>query len=177
MSNFNFDDQDSRHSFGRPPFKASWFPFVQARRGDMRPIILNLLKERPMHGYEVIRALEEKSHGLWRPSPGSIYPTLQLLEEEELVVGQNDNGKKVYTLTDAGRVEAAKVETEHPWEQKGHHHERMHQFRDLAANLMASLKYLTFKGSDEQFAETKKILESTANQLTKLINQSKKESL
>src|SRR5262249_20971014 len=77
---------------------------LQARRGDMRGIILKALLERPMHGYEIIRSLEEASGGMWRPSPGSVYPMLQLLEEEELVTGRDENGKKVYALTETGKA-------------------------------------------------------------------------
>ncbi len=56
-----------------------------ARRGDVRAAVLALLAERPMHGYEMIQELESRTDGMWRPSPGSIYPTLQLLEDEGLV--------------------------------------------------------------------------------------------
>ncbi len=87
----------------------------RARRGMIEPAILELLLEKPMHGYEVISQLEEKSNGMWRPSAGSIYPTLQLLEEKELVESSEKDGKKVYTLTDKGRgaAELAKEQSDH----------------------------------------------------------------
>ena len=94
--------------------------FMHARRGDMRPIVLGVLKHRPMHGYEIIRHLEEQSHGMWRPSPGSIYPTLQLLEEEDLVSVKNVGGKKVYELTEKGSQEAEEGFEGGPWM----HHDR-----------------------------------------------------
>ena len=77
----------------------------RARRGDIRSAILALLAERPMHGYEIIGELSERTEGLWRPSPGSIYPTLQLLEDEGLVTAQSEEGggKRRYSLTDDGR--------------------------------------------------------------------------
>ncbi len=82
-------------------------PFGEGRRffgrGDLKYALLELLQERPMHGYEMMKALEERSHGLYVPSPGSIYPTLQLLEDRELVTVQEVEGKKVYSITDAGR--------------------------------------------------------------------------
>ena len=62
-----------------------------------------LLDERPMHGYEMIQELEERTGGRWRPSAGSIYPTLQLLEDEGLVSAEEVDGKRVFSLTDAGR--------------------------------------------------------------------------
>ena len=66
----------------------------------MKFALLELLRERPMYGYEMIKALEEKSGGFYSPSPGSIYPTLQMLEERGLVTAGEAEGKKVYTITD-----------------------------------------------------------------------------
>src|SRR5216683_1819543 len=73
-------------------------------RGDMKFALLLLLQERPMYGYEMIKALEERSGGFYTPSPGSIYPTLQMLEERGFVSVQETGGKKVYSITDAGRA-------------------------------------------------------------------------
>lgn len=72
-------------------------------RGDLKFVILRLLAERPMHGYEVMRALEEESGGWYKASPGSVYPTLQMLEDEGYLRSEQDNGKKVYHITDEGR--------------------------------------------------------------------------
>jgi len=70
--------------------------------GDMKYVILKLLREKPMHGYEVMKELEEHTHGCYKPSPGTVYPTLQWLEDEGLVRAEEVNGKKVYSVTDAG---------------------------------------------------------------------------
>ena len=75
----------------------------RARRGDVRASILALLKDRPMHGYEMIQEIGERSGGAWKPSPGSVYPTLQLLEDEGLITSASEGGKKLFTLTDPGR--------------------------------------------------------------------------
>ncbi|MET0133468.1 MAG: PadR family transcriptional regulator [Kibdelosporangium sp.] len=89
------------------------------RRGDVRAAILALLAERPMHGYEIIQEINERSGGFWRPSPGSVYPTLSLLTDEGLVTGSGAatgaGGKRPFELTDEGKTEAAKLETP-PWE-------------------------------------------------------------
>jgi DNA-binding PadR family transcriptional regulator len=76
------------------------------RRGDVRAAILALLAEKPMHGYQVISELEARTGGRWRPSAGSIYPTLQQLEDEGLVRSEELEGRRVFSLTDAGRSEA-----------------------------------------------------------------------
>ena len=72
--------------------------------GDMKYVILKLLREKPRHGYEVMKELGEQMHGCYSPSPGTVYPTLQWLEDEGLVRSQEVNGKKVYEITDAGRA-------------------------------------------------------------------------
>ena len=71
-------------------------------RGDLKFVILRLISKRPMHGYEVMKALEEESKGYYRPSPGSVYPTLQMLEDEGYVTVEEQEGKKIYTITDEG---------------------------------------------------------------------------
>ncbi|MGH9077366.1 MAG: PadR family transcriptional regulator [Acidimicrobiales bacterium] len=76
------------------------------RRGDIRPLVLVTLLDGPAHGYEVIRRLEERSSGLWKPSPGSVYPTLQMLSDEGALISTETDGKRTYQLTDEGRAEA-----------------------------------------------------------------------
>ena len=76
------------------------------RRGDIRTALLAILVEEPGHGYDLIQRLEEKTAGAWRPSPGSVYPTLQLLEDEGLVRSIERDGKRVFEITDQGRAEA-----------------------------------------------------------------------
>jgi DNA-binding PadR family transcriptional regulator len=76
------------------------------RRGDTRTALLAALAEAPGHGYELIQRIEEKSDGAWRPSPGSVYPTLQLLEDEGLVRATERDGKRTFEVTEEGRAEA-----------------------------------------------------------------------
>src|ERR1700690_1470019 len=78
------------------------------QRGDIRTAVLAILAEEPGHGYDVIQRLEEKTSCAWRPSPGSVYPTLQLLEDEGLARSGERNGKRVYEITDQGREEATR---------------------------------------------------------------------
>jgi DNA-binding PadR family transcriptional regulator len=86
-------------------------------RGDVRAAVLALLAERPMHGYEMIQELERRTGGVWRPSPGSVYPTLQLLEDEDLITGEESEGRRRFALTDAGRAEAERQGRRPPWEE------------------------------------------------------------
>src|ERR1700724_2756275 len=73
--------------------------------GEVRLALLSLLTESPMHGYELMKQLEERSGGIYRASAGTVYPTLQQLEDEGLVAAETQDGKKVYWLTDAGKHE------------------------------------------------------------------------
>lgn len=82
-------------------------------RGDVRTAIVALLSETPMHGYQIIRQIEQRSGGVWRPSPGSVYPTLQMLADEGAIAFEEAGGRKTYALTAAGR--AAAVDRPAPW--------------------------------------------------------------
>lgn len=76
------------------------------RRGEVRDLLLAALLDGPAHGYELMSWLEERSGGRWRPSPGSVYPLLQLFEDEGLATGREQGGRKVFALTEAGRAQA-----------------------------------------------------------------------
>lgn len=90
----------------------------KARRGDVRAAILAVLSEAPRNGYQIIQEIAERSGGVWKPSPGSIYPTLQQLEDEGLVRADEEGGRRVFHLTDEGReyVESHGEEVSAPWE-------------------------------------------------------------
>jgi DNA-binding PadR family transcriptional regulator len=105
--------------FGPPGPPGPWRGRGRGRRGrgDVRAAILALLAERPMHGYEMIQELEARTGGVWRPSPGSVYPTLQLLEDEGLIAGEEGEGRRRFALTDAGRAEVERQDQRAPWEQ------------------------------------------------------------
>ncbi len=103
-----------------PPGGFPWAPFPRgprARRGDIRAGILALLKEAPRNGYQIMQELEARSQGVWRPSPGSIYPALQQLEDEGLVQAESAGVGRTFKLTDAGRayVESHADEVAAPW--------------------------------------------------------------
>jgi DNA-binding PadR family transcriptional regulator len=88
----------------------------RSRRGDVRAAILALLAERPMHGYEMIQEITERSGQFWRPSPGSVYPTLQLLADEGLITSSAGSGsKRRFELTEEGRAAAEKHAATPPW--------------------------------------------------------------
>ena len=140
----------------------------RVRRGDVRSAVLALLDDRPMHGYEIITELEERTGGRWRPSAGSIYPTLQLLEDEGLITGEEHEGKRRYSLTDAGREAAEKRAAERPppWEQAAEGAEGQPQ--ELAAavkQFWPALVQIFRMGSPDQADRAKVILDDARKQL------------
>ncbi|MFE5023499.1 PadR family transcriptional regulator [Streptomyces sp. NPDC056656] len=126
-------------------------PRGRARRGDVRASILALLKDRPMHGYEMIQEIAERSGGAWKPSPGSVYPTLQLLEDEGLIASESEGGKKLFALTESGRS-AADEGPEAPWEEAGRgvDWDTLNEIRQAGFGLMEAFGQVWKTGSKEQ---------------------------
>jgi DNA-binding PadR family transcriptional regulator len=127
------------------------------RRGDVRGAIHALLTERPMHGYEMMQELEGRTGGAWRPSAGSIYPTLQQLEDEGLVRSEEIGDRRRYTLTDAGREEAGRREGPPPWEAQGAAGGGG-DLREAAFRVAAAVMQAASTGTDEQVAQVREIL-------------------
>ena len=93
------------------------FGGTRVGRGDVRAAVLALLAEQPMHGYQIIHEIEERTNGGWKPSPGSVYPTLQLLADEGLITSTEAGGRKTYALTETGREAAAATDGKSaPWD-------------------------------------------------------------
>jgi len=163
MNSFFSEEEFKRGKF---PCGPGWhMPHGRVQRGDMSPIILHVLKEKSMHGYEIIRTLEERTHGFWRPSAGSVYPTLQLLEEQELIVGKEEGGKKIYSVTDRGLKEVGENPFQHPLVRRRHSAGQFNELREIFPDIIKTLKTIAFSGSESELKEAKKILEETRRQL------------
>jgi DNA-binding PadR family transcriptional regulator len=135
-------------------------------RGDIRTAILAALATEPMHGYQIIQAIGARTGGMWKPSPGSIYPTLQLLEDEGLIEVQADGGRKSYRLTDAGRPEAETAAQNPAWSQIGDDTmSQVQDFRDAAVGIMSALKQVGFSGTPEQRQKALEVLNETKRKL------------
>ena len=138
----------------------------RARRGDVRAAILALLSERPMHGYEMIKELEERTGGAWVPSAGSIYPTLQLLEEEGLIVGEDADGKRRFTLTEEGSKAASERDGESPWDEvtTGTDPE-VAKLKHSTVKLNHSIAQVFHAADDEQRKRVRELLDETRRQI------------
>jgi len=144
----------------------------RARRGDVRAAILALLAEQPRNGYQIMQELEQRSHGLWRPSPGSVYPALQLLEDEGLVGSETSAGGRTYQLTEAGRryVEEHRDEVEAPWEtmNEAAGDERL-DFMEVVKQAGAAVVQVATTGTPAQLAEARKVLVNTRRALYRIL--------
>ncbi len=138
----------------------------RARRGDVRAAVLALLAERPMHGYEMIKQLEERTGGAWRPSAGSIYPTLQLLEDEGLIAGEESDGKRRFTLTDDGRRVNEERTGALPWDEvtAGADPDQLKLWRS-ARQLRAALGQVMYAAEPEQQVRVRELLDQTRKQI------------
>jgi len=167
--------------FGGPPFggPGRGGPFGpgrrrgrKARRGDVRTAALILLAEEPRNGYQIMQELEQRSDGLWRPSPGSVYPALQLLEDEGLVRATEQDGRKLLRLTEEGEAAlAARPEgAPAPWE------EFTRDMSDHAVELASLMREVAFAfrqvlhvGGERQLAEATKVLADARRALYQIL--------
>ncbi len=138
-------------------------------RGEVRVAVLALLSEEPMHGYQIMQELAERSDGGWDPSPGSIYPTLQQLSDEGLVTGESSEGRNVFSLTDAGR-EQADAETEAPiWERFQEGGAGPGQLRRAMMQVGAATRQVGMAGTEAQVEQALAVLTDTRKRLYQIL--------
>lgn len=144
--------------FGRGP---------KVGRGDVRAAILALLAEEPMHGYQIITELTERSGGVWRPSPGSVYPTLQAMEDQGLVTANKSEGRRVFSLTDEGKATAdAAGDGPAPWEDAARGANRsLVDLRGLMMAVGAAVMQMGRAGSEQQIKAVGEILDETRRRI------------
>jgi DNA-binding PadR family transcriptional regulator len=148
--------------FGRGP---------KVARGDVREALLALLAESPMHGYQMIGEIAERSGGAWRPSPGSVYPVLQLLADEGLVRAEEADGKRVFHLTDAGRAHvAARAGGTKPWDTAAAGaDDDVTALRTLAFGIGAAVVQVAQTGSTAQVDAAREVLAETRRALYRIL--------
>ena len=119
-----------------------------------------------MHGYEMIQEIAERSGGAWKPSPGSVYPTLQLLEDEGLIVGGSEGGRKLFSLTETGRATAGEG-PDAPWEDasRGVDREALNEIRQAGFGLMEAFGQVWRTGSKEQREKALALVDETRRKL------------
>ncbi len=150
--------------FGGPSMGA------RARRGDVQTAILALLTEKPMHGYQILQEMTDRSGGVWSPSAGSIYPTLQLLEDQGMLTSEQMDGKRVYALTEAGRAKAETAPEGAPWDKVAGAHG--HNARAMRGGIMAvgqASVQVARTGTPEQIEAAQEVLADARRRLYKIL--------
>ncbi len=173
-----------RHGFGPGPFgDLGGGPFGgwgrgprgrgrKARRGDIRTAALLLLAEEPRNGYQIMQEVEERSDGAWRPSPGSVYPALQQLEDEGLIRSQEVDGRKLLALTDAGKalVQERGADKPAPWEEmSGDVSSEYHELAGLMREAASAFVQVMRSGSPEQLAKAREVLAGARRDLYRIL--------
>ena len=153
----------------------------RARRGDVRCGVLALLAEQPRNGYQLIQDLEQRSGGVWRPSPGSVYPTLQQLQDEGMIDSEADGTGRAYRLTKQGLayVKAHPEEMDAPWkvggagddEHRAAHelHRRGHELMKLLHEIGAAAMQVANIGKSQQMALARELLIETRRSLYRIL--------
>ena len=171
-----------RPGFGGPPGfpgLGSWLgdPRMmrgpRAKRGDVRAAALALLAEAPMNGYQIIQEISERSGEAWRPSPGSVYPALQQLEDEGLIRAETgEGGRRAYVLTEDGRqyAEAHPDELDAPWDAvAGHAGGAAADMRKLIGQVAMAASQVLSAGSDPQIGQARRILTDARRALYRVL--------
>jgi DNA-binding PadR family transcriptional regulator len=166
-----------RHPRRDRAFKGPWRG-SSFQKGDLKYVILDLIKEKPRHGYEIIRELEEMSYGFYTPSPGAVYPTLQMLEEMGYVTAEERDGRKVYTITEAGlgfqaerkdSADEVRSHIKHKWSFKnlGQMATMMKEYHDLEGLMGRGLRSL----DADKMERIKRVLKDTAGAIKDIIEE------
>src|SRR4051812_27759729 len=144
----------------------------KVRKGDVRAAALALLAEGPRNGYQVIQEIAERSHGIWRPSPGSVYPALQQLEDESLVRAEEEGGRRTYRLTEEGRAHVAghREELAEPWAAVAESvSEEMVDLRGVFMQVGMAMRQVAEAGTPAQHNRARQILTETRRSLYRLL--------
>ena len=163
---------DPRELFGVRGFGPPGRGGRRARRGDVRAAALLLLEEEPRNGYQLMQEIEDRSGGMWRPSPGSVYPALSQLEDEGLVRSDEGAGRRAFELTDEGRkyVEEHREALGVPWDDAGGEvPPGILELRSLMMQLGMASMQVAQAGDEAQTAEARKVLEDARRALYRIL--------
>jgi len=143
----------------------------RARRGDVRLAVLRLLADEPRNGYQLMQTIEERSDGSWRPSPGSMYPTLSQLEDESLIRSVDEDGTRLFQITDAGREHLqTRADEPDPWTPSDERSENaMAELGPLVIGIGKAVWQVASVGSEQQRARALELLDETRRGLYRIL--------
>jgi len=164
------DNNKDKFAF-KPPWlqggPGNWPKVLQAGRGNIKPIILQALSEKPMNGYEIIQHFAKRSGGHWRPSPGSVYPTLRKLEAEGSITAKGVASKTEYHVTAKGKRQAKEQSTVNPWDGVKHP-DLLAKIGPLMREFMPLMHQLAMDGSTAETERATAILKEATIKLKTL---------
>ncbi|MFF5206935.1 PadR family transcriptional regulator [Streptosporangium sp. NPDC000396] len=158
--------------FGGGPFGGPFGRGRKAKRGDVRAAILTLLSEEPRNGYQIIQEIAQRSQGGWKPSPGAVYPALQQLTDEGLVLSEENDGRKSFRLTEAGQAYVAEHadEIRSPWEEMTPDvGDSTWELMDVARQTGFAMLQVLQTGSEAQIRQAKQIMIETRRRLYQIL--------
>ena len=162
------EDMGARRRHGRGQREGGWGSEQRTPRGDIKYLLLTLLAEQPQHGYQLIKELEARQGGFYRPSPGSVYPTLQLLEEGGYLTSEQIEGKRVYTITDSGRELLA--ERDHTSGVKqADTQQPLIELKDAVMDLRAAVMQVARGGNLERVSRVREILKRAKREIYSIL--------
>lgn len=144
----------------------------KARRGDIRTAALLLLNEEPRNGYQIMQEVEQRSDGVWRPSPGSVYPALAQLEDEGLIRSTESDGRKLFEITDDGRARVAErpEDATAPWEQmSGEVSDETHELIGHGRQVVFAAAQVMRTGSKAQIGKARDVLDTARRELYRIL--------
>src|SRR5580704_16248359 len=144
-------------------------PRRRMRRSDIRRAVLTTLKDGPANGYEIMSRLEERSGGMWRPSPGSVYPTLQLLADEGLVSSEERDGARIYSLTESG-TNAADADDGAPWDRmNGEGADQLRTLMQAIGEVAMAAKQVARAGRTEHVERSIEVVQRARRELYQIL--------
>jgi DNA-binding PadR family transcriptional regulator len=157
-----------RHHHGRGK-RRDWGDERRTPRGDIKYILLELLAEEPRHGYELIKELEARYGGFWKPSPGSVYPTLQLLEEGGYLTFEQIEGRKVYTITDTGRELLSERGDRLPSMDRGNKPQQLIELKEAIADVGAAVMQVARSNNADKVTRVRETLNRVKREIYSIL--------
>lgn len=147
-------------------------PASRVGRGEVRTAVLALLAEQPMHGYQMIQEIELRTAGQWKPSAGSIYPTLQMLTDAGIITAEEANGRKTYSLTEEGNAEGIDAAASAPWvDQEKRGNPVFRKLPKASVGLAQAVGQISQSGSAEQVEQAIELLDETRRKIYAILAQ------